>query len=454
MKLWISVGACVLCGVVTLSAVGQQRSPRDDDSQAGLRLRYDDEDDRLSLDVRGVGQQLHEWWRSWWEEEERSRRSVSEGAELGARAFMRRHDTDGDGYLLRREMPAGARDEFGRVDRNDDDYLSRSEVRQYGEELYGTHRGGSERYGSERDATARRESSYDRDSSRTASSQTQASQTQARQTQPRQTQTRRTPPSNQEGQSWSEWWSSWFSDDQFLDGQFSDGQDDRSREQRGYDGARQFVRQHDEDGDGYISRSEMPQRMRDEFTGVDRNRDGYLSTSEVRQGGLAQGESSGSRQSRSASLSRRDASEYSSSQRSQERPQARSRQQTRTAPVEVAYVWVIDANQGTVQLEDLQKAYEVLREIDADQDGRLTHSELREQHQEAVSQWCEQCFTQLDSDGDGRLSREEAQSSVFAARFDSLDGNSDGELTEDEVRRSMQEQFEARTESSDDETRR
>ena len=55
---------------------------------------------------------------------------------------------------------------------------------------------------------------------------------------------------------------------------------------------------------------------------------------------------------------------------------------------------------------------------------------------------------------DGRLSREEAQSSVFAARFDSLDGNRDGELTEDEVRRSMQEQFEARTESSDDETRR
>ncbi len=411
MKHGISVGAFVLCGIVTFGplATGQERSQRQDDPDAGLRLRYDDESDRFSLNVSGVGQELRQWWQSWWEDEQRTSRSVSEGAELGARAFLRQHDTDDDGYLSRREMPAGARDEFGRVDRNDDDYLSRNEVRQYGEELYGTQR-------SQRDSTARRDTSYERDSSRTASRRSQ----------------------DQEGQSWSEWWSSWF----------SDGQQSQNRDQRGNDGARQFVRQHDDDGDGYVSRNEMPQRMRDQFATIDRNRDDYLSSSEIRQGGLAQ--SSTSRQSRSASLSRSRGgeSDYESSY-------GRSgRQSGRSTPVEVAYVWVIDANQGTVQLEDLQKAYEVLSEIDANSDGQLSRRELAQQHEEAVSQWCEQCFTKLDEDGNNRLSRQEAQSSVFASRFDSLDRNSDESLTEQEIRRSMQEQFEARTESPEEETRR
>ena len=47
-----------------------------------------------------------------------------------------------------------------------------------------------------------------------------------------------------------------------------------------YDGARQFVRQHDANGDGYVSQHEIPDRMSDEFDDVDRDSDGYTNLEE------------------------------------------------------------------------------------------------------------------------------------------------------------------------------
>ena len=77
-------------------------------------------------------------------------------------------------------------------------------------------------------------------------------------------------------------------------------------------------------------------------------------------------------------------------------------------------------------------------EIDANHDGQVTADELRAFHQKMHQVrmakgggW----FKKLDTDGDGRISRAEAQAAPrLAARFDDIDANKDGFLTPDELK--------------------
>ena len=77
-------------------------------------------------------------------------------------------------------------------------------------------------------------------------------------------------------------------------------------------------------------------------------------------------------------------------------------------------------------------------EIDANHDGQLTADELRAFHQkmhEAHKARGAGFFKKLDTDGDGRISRSEAQAAPrLAARFDDIDANKDGFLTPDELK--------------------
>ena len=71
-------------------------------------------------------------------------------------------------------------------------------------------------------------------------------------------------------------------------------------------------------------------------------------------------------------------------------------------------------------------------QIDANRDGQVTFDELRAFHeQQRAEHW-----KRLDTDGDGRISRQEAQANAprLAERFDKLDTNGDGFLTPDELR--------------------
>ena len=70
-------------------------------------------------------------------------------------------------------------------------------------------------------------------------------------------------------------------------------------------------------------------------------------------------------------------------------------------------------------------------EIDANHDGQVTADELRAFHQSLrAAHW-----KKLDTDGDGRISRAEAQAGAprLAEHFDQLDANKDGFLTPDEL---------------------
>jgi Ca2+-binding EF-hand superfamily protein len=201
-------------------------------------------------------------------------------------------------------------------------------------------------------------------------------------------------------QSWSDWWSDWWNNDD------NNNTSSGNQQQRSQEGARQFIRRHDQNNDGYLSHSEMPQRMRSDFNRLDANNDGELSRSEIE---------------RHASRARR----------------------TGSTPVEVAYIWVLDADQGKVDLQDLQQAYDLLRKIDKNGDGKVSRSELREQREQVASNWCDQCFKRMDMNHDGELSKQEAKDSTFEDDINQIDRNSDDMLTKSEIHRFIDRKFES-----------
>ena len=187
--------------------------------------------------------------------------------------------------------------------------------------------------------------------------------------------------------------------------------DSSNRGDRSKMGARAFIRRHDDNEDGKLSRNELPSRMRSDFERLDINHDGNISQDEVEQ------------HARQASRGR----------------QARGS----SSPVEVTYVLMIDADQGTSELEELQNAYQALRKVDKNNDGRISRDELRQRREQVVSEWCDTCFDRLDEDDDGELSAEEARSSTFANIFQKADRNSDGHLSKSEIHRYLDQQYQS-----------
>jgi Ca2+-binding EF-hand superfamily protein len=70
-------------------------------------------------------------------------------------------------------------------------------------------------------------------------------------------------------------------------------------------------------------------------------------------------------------------------------------------------------------------------EIDADHDGQITPDEMRAYHEKARAEH----WKKLDTNGDGKISREEAKAHPrLAERFDQLDTDKDGFLSPDELK--------------------
>lgn len=175
-------------------------------------------------------------------------------------------------------------------------------------------------------------------------------------------------------------------------------------------GARSFITRYDQDDDGYVSRTELPRDMRQEFSKLDRDGDGFLGRKELEQ-------------------------------------HAQMAQRRGATPVEVLYLWVIDANDGKMDFNQIQDAYSELRKIDKDNNGQITRNELSDRREQVVSRWCDQCFERLDKNDDGQLSQSEAADSTFGQKFSQFDRNDNGQITKSEIHRTVQDEFESQSAS-------
>ena len=95
---------------------------------------------------------------------------------------------------------------------------------------------------------------------------------------------------------------------------------------------------------------------------------------------------------------------------------------------------------GTISRDEAKALPRLARhfdEIDANRDNQLTADELRAFHQKMHEGHKGKggFLKKLDTDGDGRISRPEAQAAPrLAAHFDEIDADRDGFLTHDELR--------------------
>jgi len=92
-------------------------------------------------------------------------------------------------------------------------------------------------------------------------------------------------------------------------------------------------------------------------------------------------------------------------------------------------------------------------QIDTNHDGQLSKDELAAWHKahkgemrEKMAQRFDAKFKAADKDGDGALTKEEAQAGMprLAKNFDQVDANHDGKVTEDEIRAYMKARHDAR----------
>ena len=102
----------------------------------------------------------------------------------------------------------------------------------------------------------------------------------------------------------------------------------------------------------------------------------------------------------------------------------------------------VDANaDGVVTREEAQSYPRLAAQFDAadtNKDGQLDAAErqaLRQSHQAEAQARATQHWTAADADGDGAISREEAQKSMprMSAHFDKIDANGDGKVERAEM---------------------
>jgi Ca2+-binding EF-hand superfamily protein len=108
----------------------------------------------------------------------------------------------------------------------------------------------------------------------------------------------------------------------------------------------------------------------------------------------------------------------------------------------------VDADSDGVVTRDEAKAQPWLADkfdsVDANKDGRLDKSELdamRDAHRAEMQARGEERWKAVDTDGNGSVSRAEAEASTswVAGQFDKLDADKDGQLTRDEMKAARKE---------------
>jgi Ca2+-binding EF-hand superfamily protein len=160
-----------------------------------------------------------------------------------------------------------------------------------------------------------------------------------------------------------------------------------------------FFQQYDRNKDGYLERNELPEPLREQFDQLDANHDGKISTKELQRG--------------MASLM----------------PKRR--------PSDMIYVLIemSDCEDGCTA--EVQRDYEILRRLDKNKNGQIDPDELQAERERLIKARVDHLFKDLDTNHDGKISREEARGQI-RADFDQLDRNRDGFIDQNELRHAAQ----------------
>lgn len=154
-----------------------------------------------------------------------------------------------------------------------------------------------------------------------------------------------------------------------------------------------FIKKYDKNNDGTLARDEMPEKMRKWYDRIDTDKDGKLTDAELRQ---------------------------------------HARRMWRSAPVEVVSIWVVEAV-DPLTVSEVQQAYESLRKLDSDNDGKITEKEIKAGYKEMVKKRIDAVVERYDTDDDGKVSKEEAEAGPLTRSFKQLDANGDGYIDRAEM---------------------
>jgi Ca2+-binding EF-hand superfamily protein len=158
----------------------------------------------------------------------------------------------------------------------------------------------------------------------------------------------------------------------------------------------------DKNGDGTLTKDEVPERLQGLFARTDTNHDDKLTPDEIRASASTQAGPSGRAQ--------------------------RSGEATRMDPVLAA----IDTNHdGIISKDEIAAAPTTLKSLDKDGDGQLSASELRPR-QQTPSDRAKHMLDEWDTNKDGKLTKPEAPDRI-QQQFDAIDTNHDRVLDEEEL---------------------
>ena len=157
-----------------------------------------------------------------------------------------------------------------------------------------------------------------------------------------------------------------------------------------------FLKDYDTDKDGSLTRNELPPELRSAFDHLDADKDGKVSPEELQRG--------------IAHL----------------RPARRHS--------DVLHVLIEMSDCDDTCHGEVQRAYDILRKLDRNKDGKIDADELKAAREQIVKDRVDYLFKELDKNKDGKISRDEAKG-MLRQDFDEIDRDKDGFIDREELTR-------------------